>query len=826
MISEHQGQFSHPLPGGDAIASGADLATLARFLQANENRLIEMHIAYSITRSYNAHVSTLPEAWRASVQGLNGAIALMLETRGDAEVDYDSDIGDDPSTVYGIDVARRHGLRGVPLAMFLSNFKGYRESYLRLVRMTGFPAEAEALYLRLLRGFFDRAEIGICTQWGRGVVDADHERLLAENQRVVNEKNKYLTIFESIQTPVFLIDAEGGIENMNHAAALLLSKDVVPGSVYYGSAARRSFRELFGLDPRAVGPLLPEHEIQTIDGRRWVSVSTQEMLDVSRKFLGTVISFTDVTDERRAREEAVALAKAKTDFLATMSHEIRTPIHSIGGIVELLRQDDLSPRAAGYVEAIDRSARVLTSIVSEILDYSRIEAGGLMLERVDFPLAELLNDVGRVIEPLVARKPGLMLHLDSPQERPCVTGDPAKLRQILLNLAGNAVKFTEAGAVVIGLDLLTRDPGRILARFSVRDTGPGIAAERLEEIFCPFTQSDSSIERKHGGTGLGLAISRRLAELMGAELTVESHLGEGSCFRLVVPLDLAPRQGADCARARAEAKLPAKALRLLIVEDDAVNRLVTETLLRQAGHQVRLAETAEAALQALAGQAFDLVLTDLNLPDLSGFELGHAIRAHADPAIARLPIAALSAHGPAVDAAAHGPAVDAAALAAAGIGGFLSPSPSRSRGSRSCCGGSPALPRRGRSARGRRGPRGAGQGLVDLTVLRGHAEALGVEPTGRIVATFKASLGHTAGAFEAAAQSERWNEVAMIAHRLKSSARHVGLLALADEAERAEMLASASGRRSAEVAGPVADLILSCRSAVGLVEAIWAEIAG
>ncbi|PYF10920.1 signal transduction histidine kinase [Rhodobacter viridis] len=816
MISEHQGQFSHPVPGGDACASAVDLAVLARFLQANENRLIEMHIAYSITRSYNAHVSTLPEAWRASVQGLNGAIALMLETRGDIEVDYDSDIGDDPSTVYGIDVARRHGLRGVPLAMFLSNFKGYRESYLRLVQASGFPAEAEALYLRLLRGFFDRAEIGICTQWGRGVVDADQERLLAENQRVVNEKNKYLTIFESIQTPVFLIDAEGGIENMNHAAALLLSKEAVPGSVYYGSAARRSFRELFGLDPRAVGPLLPEHEIQTVDGRRWVSVSTQEMLDVSRKFLGTVISFTDVTDERHAREEAVALAKAKTDFLATMSHEIRTPIHSIGGIVELLRQDDLSPRAAGYVEAIDRSARVLTSIVSEILDYSRIEAGGLMLERVDFPLAELLSDVGRVIEPLVARKPGLMLHLDSPKERPCVTGDPAKLRQILLNLAGNAVKFTEAGAVVIGLDLLTREPGRILARFSVRDTGPGIAAERLEEIFCPFTQSDSSIERKHGGTGLGLAISRRLAELMGAELTVESHLGEGSCFRLVVPLDLAPRQGADCARARAEAKLPAKALRLLIVEDDAVNRLVTETLLRQAGHQVRLAETGEAALQALAGQGFDLVLTDLNLPDLSGFELGHAIRAHADPAIAGLPIAALSAHGP---------GVDAVALKAAGIGGFLAkpfPFARLEELLRRVTGFASPRPVGSGAAR----PEGAGQGLVDLSVLRGHAEALGVEPTGRIVATFKASLGHTAAALETAAEADRWNEVAMIAHRLKSSARHVGLLALAEEAERAEMLASASGRRSAEVAGPVDDLILSCRAAVGLVEAIWADIAG
>lgn len=822
MIFEHQDKLSRLARGGATGTPEADLSVLTRLLQANETRLIDMHIAYSITRSYNAHVSTLPEAWRASVQGLNGAIALMLETRGAAEVDYDSDIGNDPSTTYGIEVARRHGLRGVPLAMFLSNFKGYRESYLRLVQMEGFPAATEALYLRLLRGFFDRAEIGICTQWGRGVVDADQERLLAENQHVVNEKNKYLTIFESIQTPVFLIDAEGGIENMNHAAALLLSKDVVPGSVYYGSAARRSFQELFGLDPRGIGPLLPEHEIDTIDGRRWVSVSTQEMLDVSRKFLGTVISFTDVTDERRAREEAEALARAKADFLATMSHEIRTPIHSIGGIVELLRQDELPARATGYVEAIDRSARVLTSIVSEILDYSRIEAGGLMLDRVDFPLVELLGDVGRVIEPLVARKPGLSLHLEIPRGLPCVTGDPAKLRQILLNLAGNAVKFTEAGAVVLGLDLVTQAPGRVVARFSVRDTGPGIAEARLEDIFHPFTQSDGSIERKHGGTGLGLAISRRLAELLGAELSVESRLGEGSCFQLVVPLDLAPRQGADCAPARVEANLPAKALRLLIVEDDAVNRLVTETLLRQAGHQVQLAESAAEALQALAGRGVDLVLTDLNLPDLSGFELARAIRAHADPAIAALPIAALSAHGP---------AVDPAALKAAGIGAFLAKPFASARLEHllgQITGSSSPHPMGREPAAGR--AEAARQRLVDPGVLRGHAEALGAGPTGRIVATFKASLGQTAGALDAAARGQHWIEAASLAHRLKSSARHVGLVALAEEAERVEKLTSDPTRDPArigtELAVPVDDLILSCRAAEGLVEAIWAQIAG
>ncbi|SOC09082.1 hybrid sensor histidine kinase/response regulator [Rhodobacter maris] len=810
MISESQIQFSRRAAAMSDPAAAAGLADLCTRLEGQVNRLTEMRLDFARQRPFNPHVSTLPEAWRASIVELNGAIAATVAAQGARFYDHEDEIGADPAALYGLDVARRHGLRGVTLGMFLGNFKTYRDTYLKWAGEQKVPAGLRDLWGEVLRGFFDRAEIALSTGWGKEVVDVDRGRLFAENQRLMNEKNKYLTIFESIHNPVVLIDAEGRVENMNFAAARLFSEDVIPGATYYGAVAPPPFVELFGFALADLEGEVPEREIATCGGRRRFAISTQEMLDVSRKFLGTVVSLTDVTEQHRARQEAEALAQAKTDFLATMSHEIRTPIHSIGGVVELMRQGALDPVQADYLEAIARSARVMSSIVSEILDYSRIEAGGLALEAVPFSLEQLLDDMRQVIEPLVERKPAVRLMRAPYARMPCLVGDPGKLRQILINLLGNAVKFTEAGVVMVGIEQLAETEAGLRLRFSVRDTGPGIVPERLEEIFKPFTQSDGSIERKHGGTGLGLAISRRLAALMGAELGVESTPGVGSCFTLDVTLGRAADTGQACGAVEAT-ELPRRALQLLIVEDDPVNRLVAGGLLRQAGHRVQIMPSGEAALQALTGQEFDLVLTDLNLPDLSGFELARAIRAHADPAVAKLPIIAMSAHGP---------AVDPAALDAAGIGGFLAKPFQFARLEavlQRVTGVAAPRPLGGPPAPQARPDPG---GLVDLGVLRDHRSALGAGPTERIVSTFVHSVQGTAHELELAAQTGEWQQAGMIAHRLKSSARHVGLNALAEEAERVERRAV----QGAKAYAPIADLALSCRAAAGLVAALWKQI--
>ncbi|ODM42769.1 two-component system sensor histidine kinase DorS [Cereibacter johrii] len=785
--------------------SAAERRALADYLQSRETLLTERVVAYASTRSYSHLVSTLPEAWRSSVQGLTDSVILMLDhQQPEAAIDYDAGIGTDPSTAYGIEAGLRHRLRGISLETFIGAFKGYREVYLNVAAEARVPAAMREGWLRLLRGFFDRAEVGICAHWSGELAHLDHDQLLSANRALVNEKNKYLTIFESMNNPVLLVDDGGRIENMNFAAARLFLQDALPGSVYYGPEANLSFADVAGFDLETLKLRGEAGDVLTSIGERWFSITAQEMLDVSRKFAGIVVTFHDVTEARRAREQAEALARAKTDFLATMSHEIRTPIHSIGGVTELLKQAELAPRDRGYVDAIERSTEVLASIVSDVLDYARIESGLVELEQVDFSIDQILDDVARMMQPLVRRKPQLRFVIER-TDLPPVVGDAGKLRQILINLTSNAVKFTAEGTVVVGAERLACGHR---FRFTVSDTGPGIAAEKLEEIFKPYIQSDSSISRRHGGTGLGLAICRRLAGHLGGRLDVRSTPGFGSRFTLEVAL--APGGSLPSDDATAVVPPPARALDLLVVEDDEVNALVAQSLLSAAGHGVRLAGTGEAALVALGEQRFDLVLTDLNLPDMDGLELARAIRRRADRHTAELPLVALSARGP---------GVDPVALTEAGIDAFLGKPFHFARLEEILCrlvGSSSPTPL-GKAEPAGPAPRALPS--VDLGVLRGHAEALGCTSAARIVRTFRQSVLETARALERAMEEADMRSVASLAHRLKGSARHLGFTGLSDRAEQVETAAAAEGCEAALVLALVAD----CRAAPALADLAWAE---
>lgn len=330
--------------------SAAERSALADYLESSETLLTERVVAYASTRSYSHLVSTLPEAWRSSVQGLTDSVILMLDHQSaEAAIDYDADIGTDPSTAYGIEAGLRHRLRGISLETFIGAFKGYRDVYLNVTAEARVPAAMREGWLRLLRGFFDRAEIGICAHWSGELGTLDHDQLLSVNRALVNEKNKYLTIFESMNNPVLLVDDGGRIENMNFAAARLFLQDALPGSVYYGPEANLRFADLAGFDLEAVKLRGEAGDVLTCIGERWYSITAQEMLDVSRKFVGIVVTFHDVTEARRAREQAEALARAKTDFLATMSHEIRTPIHSIGGSPNFSSSPSLPPATAAML---------------------------------------------------------------------------------------------------------------------------------------------------------------------------------------------------------------------------------------------------------------------------------------------------------------------------------------------------------------------------------------------------------------------------------------------------------------------------------------------
>ncbi|HEY4302901.1 MAG TPA: ATP-binding protein [Gemmatimonadaceae bacterium] len=394
--------------------------------------------------------------------------------------------------------------------------------------------------------------------------------------------------------------------------------------------------------PREVATLVEDVRTLTVDVVVALAKQDRANRDLSELLTHLDELVQDRTQElQRATMQAQDASEAKSLFLATMSHELRTPLHGVIGMLRLLGGDNLTEEQHGHLDVVRQSADALLQLLNDLLDYSKIEAGKLTLESTDFEPVALARDVVSLMSAKAAQR-GIALNISTGAALPGrVGGDAARIRQVLLNLVDNAVKFTERGSVELRLECSYDGENGNSIRFSVADTGIGMSTDQARRIFQPFTQADESTTRRFGGTGLGLAICRDLVAMMGGDLAVDTAPGRGSKFQFTLPFAAAAGQPAVAVEKPLTKKVATG--RVLVVDDHVINRLVAEATLTNYGCTVRTAMGGAEALEILASEQIDLVFMDCRMPEMDGFEATRRLRLREQNSRHRTPVVALTA---------------------------------------------------------------------------------------------------------------------------------------------------------------------------------------
>lgn len=368
-----------------------------------------------------------------------------------------------------------------------------------------------------------------------------------------------------------------------------------------------------------------EAQLHTVDGPRWSSVEVRRARDpVTGKpsILNSARDITELIEAKKAADEANA---RKSEFIAVMAHEIRTPLHQVTGFIDLLSQTSLNTEQRGYVSLLQNSCNSLMAVINDLLDYTKLEAGKMELESIPFEPKAVVEGSVESVSTQAERK-GLSLSSTICSGLPVkVVGDPNRLRQVILNLLNNAVKFTSHGSIQVSVSTKPSSDGQIVIRFEVEDSGIGIGKNRQAQIFRTYNQADASIARNYGGTGLGLTICERLVQAMKGNIGVESELGQGSKFWFEIPFPSAKGFQSEDADAAESIEHPV-GLNVLVADDNTVNQKVAAAMLRRLGHHVTVVDNGEKAVERLESTKFDLVLMDIQMPVLDGIEATKEIR--------------------------------------------------------------------------------------------------------------------------------------------------------------------------------------------------------